>query len=496
MNEIKSEALLVNPASRSISDRPPLHFMYMASYNEMLGIPTNIVDVKALKREAKQEIEDRIIDEISKSGAKIVGFTCTTPEITEVKRLATRTKEVLGKDVITVVGGIHATVLPEELIMNSDIDFALTGEAEKTFAELSTTENPFSVKGLVYEKNNEITNTGSHELMDLKEMPPLDYSKIDMDFYTKPSMYVIRGIPLSGFYLFTSRGCSFKCTYCANPTMFGNTIRYFPTEKIADELETLNKKYKVDSVFFYDDTFTMDRNHVRNLCNELLNRDIHMLWGCQTRANMVDKELLLLMKKAGCVQMEFGIESGSDKVLRRVKKGVSPQQVKDTFKVCKSVGVKTFANFMFNLPDETIEDLEMTLNLAREIKPEVSIFNITIPFPGSPMQGEFRMNPDDYEKFNNFNYEEMVKFINEKYKLASYDESLMELEKKIVSEFPSIHGIKVNRKTAGILWSNVKFLLSAQYLNMFARSQRKNDYIKFGLNFGRYLKKLERSYSS
>ena len=496
MNEIKAEALLVNPPSRSISDRPPLHFMYMASYNEMKGIPTEIIDIKSFNREGKQEIEDKIIDAIAKSGARIVGFTCTTPEITEVKRLASRTKEALGKDTITLVGGIHATVLPQELVVESDIDFALTGEAEKTFSELVRSEDTYSVKGLVYASNGGIKSTGEHELMDLREMPPLDYSKIDMDFYTKPSMYVVRGIPLSGFYLFTSRGCTFKCTYCANPTMFGNTVRYFPTERIADELETLNKKYKVDSVFFYDDTFTMDRNHVRNLCNELMQRDIHMLWGCQTRANMVDKELLSLMKKAGCVQMEFGIESGSDKVLRRVKKGVSPQQVRDTFKVCKSVGVKTFANFMFNLPDETIEDLEMTLNLAREIKPEVSIFNITIPFPGSPMQGEFRMNPEDYEKFNNFNYEEMVKFINEKYKLASYKESLMELEKKIVSEFPSIHGIKVNRKTMGILWSNIKFLLSPQYLEMIARSKRKTDYARFAFDIGKYLKKLQRTYSA
>ena len=161
MNEIKAEALLVNPPSRSISDRPPLHFMYMASYNEMKGIPTEIIDIKSFNREGKQEIEDKIIDAIAKSGARIVGFTCTTPEITEVKRLASRTKEALGKDTITLVGGIHATVLPQELVVESDIDFALTGEAEKTFSELVRSEDPYSVKGLVYANNGGIKSTDS-----------------------------------------------------------------------------------------------------------------------------------------------------------------------------------------------------------------------------------------------------------------------------------------------------------------------------------------------
>lgn len=486
-----AEAALISPPSRSVSTRPPLSLMYLATYNEQHGIPTDVIDVKAAHYD-KEKVLNETIRRLKHSGAGTIGMNCYTPEVPEVISLASRIKQELGKDIKIAVGGVHATLLPEDLLVGTDIDYAVMREGEITFANAIKAKDFRKVKGIAYAKGKNIVRTKPEDLLDLNTLPILDYSKIDMEFYLKPNLYLIRGIPLSGFFIFTSRGCPYSCRFCSNRAMFGGLVRYRNPMHVVDEIQLLKEKYKIDSFFVFDDTFTVKKEHVNSICNELIERKLGLMWGCQTRVNLINRDMVSIMKKAGCIQLEFGVESGSDRMLKLIRKGITTEQVKEAFKISKEAGMKRFANFMINLPGETKEDLQQTIALAHEIKAEVTIFNVTTPYPGSDLFSEVHIKKSEYSHFNNLDYKDMINYIDRNYHLAEYKDNLLELEQKLIKEFPSIHNIKLNAKTLGVLWSNLAFLFTPRYIRLMMKSERKADYLKFWLGFMGMMKQLKR----
>ena len=490
-----AELALVVPASRCESTRPPIGLMYLATYAEKNGISTEIIDVKEPYHEKK--IPDKIISRLRKSGAKYVGLTTHTPEVDETAALAKRIKKELGKNITTIVGGVHVTLMPQDLLIGKGIDYGIMGEGEEALPNLIRAikggKGVGKVNGIAFAKGKKIIKTRPAALLDLEKLLPLDYGKVDMEFYTRPNLYVVRGVPLSGLSLFTSRGCCFRCRFCSNPALFGSRVRYRKPEHVADELEMLKERYKIDGFFFFDDTFTTNRKHVLGICDELIKRKLGMVWGCQTRANLIDRETLLKMKEAGCVQMEFGVESGSDRMLKHLNKGITKADVREAFRLCREVGMRRFANFMINLPGETEDDLQQSIALAQEIKAEVTIFNITTPYPGSELFSEVSIKPGEYSNFNNVNYREQINYLQEHYHLAEYDRNLNDLEKMLNEKFPSIHNLKINSKTAGVLAANLGFLFTPRYLKLLLKSGRKRDYLSWGLGVGKMLKSMKRA---
>jgi len=142
--------------------------------------------------------------------------------------------------------------------------------------------------------------------------------------------------------------------------IFGRKTRFRSAKNVVDELSLLKDKYKIDGFFILDDTFTINKVYVLNICEELKPRKIDLIWGCETRPNLVNKDLLAEMEKAGCIQIDFGVESGSQKVLDNLQKDITPSQSIKAFSICRELGIRTFANFMINNPEETWEDIEKT----------------------------------------------------------------------------------------------------------------------------------------
>ena len=280
--------------------------------------------------------------------------------------------------------------------------------------------------------------------------------------------------------------------YCANPKVYGQGIRFRNPSIVGEELQILKDDYKVDGVFFYDDTFTANHNHVRGVCKEFRDRKLNTLWGAQTRSNLITDEIAKEMSTAGCVQLEFGLESGSERMLKTIKKGTKVEDAKKAFRISRKYHIKTFANFMINLPGETEQDIQDSVNLAQELKPDVTIFNCTTPYPGTELFEMANLNKDEYERMNNMKYNEMMDFINKHCRLAAHDRNLYELEQELVKKFPSIHNLKFNRQTAEILFSNASFLFSKPYLKMLSGSKRKAEYLKWYARVPWMLKKLYR----
>jgi len=489
---------LVSPAGRASSSRPPIGLMYIASFLESKGCRADIVDVKG--KASVHETEDEIIKELKRLSPDVIGTTCDTPEVQATKEFAARVKAEVNPEIKIVVGGSHPTFIQQDLLFrDSPIDFCILNEGEPSFFQLVDAlrkEKPLSeVNNLAYFDGKKIVLTQQKTLIEnLDDLPFPAYDKVDMDFYLKPDIWTIRGIPIAGFFVFTSRGCPYNCFFCVNKNKSKRTIRYRSAKNVGEELQLLKDKYKIDGLYFYDDTFTVNRKHVEEICAEMKERKLGLIWACETRVNLLDEPMLLKMKDAGCVQIDFGVESGSERIQKEIiDKGATPQQARDAFSLCRKHGIRTFANMMINLPTETEEDLQQTIRLCRDLKPTVSIWNICTPYPGTdlffsvqkemPVEDYYRLAPRPGE------FDEWLEFIQTKYNYSQHRRNLKELLQELQREFPSIHNISLKNPKAilGAL-GNISFVFSPAYLKTIARSRRKLDYISWWLSVGKILK--------
>ena len=189
-----------------------------------------------------------------------------------------------------------------------------------------------------------------------------------------------------------SRGCVFNCGFCETRKLWGNICRGFSPKRILDEIQDLMTKYGTKGIYFINDNFTLRKKQTIELCKLLIDNKINLEWVCDTRVDLVDDELLALMHKAGCKVIWFGVESGSPRILQRIGRNTTPEQVFAAFKLCKKNGIKTACSFMLGLPDETLADMEISLKFAKKLNPDWCTFNIFIANPDSKLYNELLEN--------------------------------------------------------------------------------------------------------
>jgi anaerobic magnesium-protoporphyrin IX monomethyl ester cyclase len=240
-----------------------------------------------------------------------------------------------------IVGGPHATILPKECLENiSEVDVVIVGEGEQTIVELM---NSFekdsglnSVDGIFYRNKGIIQSTKPRNLIqDLDHIPIPDRTLLDMTLY-RPSVSYYKKLP--AYMILTSRGCPFQCTYCSK--IFGSNYRHHSVGRVLKEMEILIKDFGAREIVFRDDTFTINKTFTKNLCESIIEKGYHkkISWSCMTRVNLVDFELLTLMKRAGCWGIHYGVESGSQRLLDIIKKGITIEQIKRAHKITRKVG--------------------------------------------------------------------------------------------------------------------------------------------------------------
>ena len=485
------EIVLISPPSRTKSLRPPLGLMYISSILEKNGFSNDIIDIKSNK--SHDQVKDLIVKKTKSLNPKIVGINCMTPDVLDVVELSKRIKKETGA--VIIVGGVHATILPETLLSTEEIDYCISGEGEYTSVELaefilnkksSKRKKPKKdIRGIVYRnKDGKIIKNAARELIkNLDELPFPSYHKVNMRYYTKPNPQIIRGVPISGFYIFTSRGCPYRCRYCVNKNLFGRTIRTRSAKNVVDEIEYLVKRYKLDGMYIYDDTFAADINHAKAICSEIKKRRLKIIWGCETRANLITEELVKTLEKANCVQIDFGVESGSEFQLKQLRKDITIKQIKKAFDLCKRYNIRTLANFMINLPNETEKDIEDSKDLIRRIKPNITIINVTTPFPGTDLFEEYaqKLNLKDYaEMSSKSNFNEFIRFIEKKCKLSRHKLSIKRILNSIWKEFPSPQKLyfNLNWNYVNGIYRAVSFLFSYRYIKTLIRTKRKAEYLK------------------
>ncbi len=319
----------------------------------------------------------------------VIGISMMTTGYLQTAALLTKLKAEIPECVYGM-GGVHASSLPERTLREFGLDFVCIGEGEYTLLEvvehLASGKSLHGIKGILYKENNDIRHNGIRPFIeDLDALPYADRTLLDFERYLTPP-----GV-LKGYFLprstscMTSRGCPFHCIYCDSHEVFGRRYRRRSVAHVIGEIEWLVKEFGVTGFLFMDDIFTLDRQWVHHFCDNLLARNLSILWGCVTRVDMVDEGLLRKMKRAGCRHIEYGVESGSERMLTVLKKGFTKEQIRNAFQLTRRVGIRTFAAGMLGIPGQTIKDIEETEAFLKEIKPSFVHFFFTTPFPGTEL---------------------------------------------------------------------------------------------------------------
>lgn len=481
---MENDIVFITKPSTFVYQLVPFAELTLSSYLNHEGFKSSIIDAhpylntsrKIHDRERLEKYYKYIQTEIYKKKPMNIGIGAYTSDYNFAMDLAKRIKSYQNCKII--VGNCHPTLYPKDFIFeNSPIDFAVIGEGELTLAELlrcnnQTSENLRKIDGICfYDKEiGEPIITNPREIMkDLSVPPRLNYEQLDMDFYTSPTKGIISYLYFSIVAIFTSRGCPFQCEFCAANTIwrknkhgFGS-VRYRPVDNVVSEINFLKNNYKIDAFYIIDDTFTLQKERVFEFCEKI--KPLKMIWALQTRVNLITDELVKEMKGAGCMQVDFGVESGSPRMLDLVKKGFRVQDVIKAFEICKKYKIRTVGNMLFNLPKEQKEDIEMSLNLWLKIKPDEVRVGLTVPYPGTVIYEKYfplKLTKDEY-----YLLEEGRGYARGKFRLSDHDLDFNDLLVRFRTDIQYQHLIPG--------W--IRILANKNYLKVLIKSKHKLQYL-------------------
>lgn len=317
---------------------------------------------------------------LRKYNPTLVGMGTTTTKMRSALTIAKIVKQV-NPTIKIVIGGLHATTMPEDILKSKDVDFVVRGEGEFTFLELiqalEKNASYTEIKGLSYKNQSQqfVHNSERPYLENLDELPFPNKSLI-IDEQKEKATYRI---------IFCSRGCPYRCNYCNTASIWGRKVRYHSVQRIVAEMKKIKQEEKTNSIQFFDDTFTLYPKWVAALCNEMIKEEVNMTWSCLTRIDKLDTATLTLMKKAGCTGIAMGVESGSQRVLDAVKKDLTLEKIMQGQKIINEVGIPWDAFIMLGMPYETKEDMRATITLMKKLQCRSLILSVFTPYPGTEL---------------------------------------------------------------------------------------------------------------
>ncbi len=369
------ETFFKSPLSKNISI--PLGLAYLASVLKKNDALVKIFDISAMSMKTKS-----VMDFIKSENPDVIGIYCSTPNVGYVRALF---RNVEDRNTLKVVGGPHPTQLPADLLDVADV--CIIGEGESTVVELNKyinneISNLGDIYGLCFKKNNETCYTGNRELIeDINSIPFPARELLPAEKYS----FEFPIVNMQGKYfaeMILSRGCPFKCKFCCSPRNWMGKIRFRNIENIISEIESLLQN-NYFFIHFIDDVFNLIDNRVIELCEIILKKRLNFKWSCIIRADLVKKNILKLMKKAGCVQVQVGIESGEQKILDIMGKNVKLEEIRKGFSLIKSVGLQSKGFFIIGYTEETRESIIKSIKFAKLIEPTYITISIFTPYPES-----------------------------------------------------------------------------------------------------------------
>ena len=353
---------------------PPLGLLYLAAVLEEAGFDVDIIDFQAMPNDW-----DAITVRLKRQPYDFFGITATTNIIKNGYHIADIIKACWPQAKV-VFGGVHPTAMPEEAMARESIDFVVRGEGEYAMLELVRGTPAQSIEGLTYRGAGAIHHVGGCIVVDdLDALPSPAFHKIDFSRY-RPAVGAYLRMPAMN--MMSSRGCPGRCTFCNSANV---RLRKRSPRKIFEEMRMLARDYGIREISFYDDTFTALPRKVIQLCELIIDGNLDLTWSCFGRVDTVKVEMLQVMKAAGCHQIMYGIESGNAEVLRRIRKPIDPALEMRAVAMTKAAHIITRCTFMLGNPGETEATVAETIRFAMMLEPDIALFNITTPYPGTDM---------------------------------------------------------------------------------------------------------------
>lgn len=360
---------------------PHLGILYIAAYLEQnSNHKVEILDAQ-VERLGYPELEKVI----RSKNPDVVGITAMTFTLIDVIKTIEVVKRI-NKEIKIVLGGPHVHLFPEETIAFDNVDYLVLGEGEETFKELldclDDNKKLRNVLGIVFKDNGEIVKTAVRET--IKDLDQLPFPARHLTPYEKYSSLLTKGDIVTT--TFTSRGCPFKCSFCDRPHL-GKVFRSRSAENVVDELEECTKM-GIREFLVYDDTFTVNKKRVIDICNGIIERKLDIGWDIRARVDTINEELISHLKKAGCQGIHYGIEAGTERILKVLNKGITLEKAQQVFDLTRKYKIPILAYFMIGSPSETLDDIKTTFNVIKKLNPDYVHMTILTPFPGTKIYFE------------------------------------------------------------------------------------------------------------
>ena len=381
---------------------PSLSLLYVAGILESAGAEVLFIDAHA-----EGLTLDETVARLEAFGPSYIGYTITTylffQTLDWIKAIKARTGTP------TIVGGVHLSIYPRETLTHEAIDYAVTGEAELSLPNLlhalENRRDLRDVKGVAFrvggstQEGGEVVVTPTEKTIDVDEVPFPARRLIDNSlYYSFISKY-------KNFTCFiTSRGCPYKCIFCEQGS---KAFRARSPKNVVDELELCVNEFGIRELDFFDSSFTIRKDRVIEICEEINRRKLDIVWAARTRVDCITKDVLSAMRRAGCARIYYGVESGNREILKVLKKSTSLELVKRVVRETREEGIDTFGYFMLGNPYETPATIRQTIRLAIDMDLDYAQFSKVTPMPATEMYTmmleetgrdywrEFVLNPHD-----------------------------------------------------------------------------------------------------
>lgn len=371
------KVLLVNPPVESVAAKiatPPLGLCYLASSLKAAGHAAEVLDADALEMTTAAAAE-----EVRRRAPEAVGVTAMTPTVEAAWAFIAAVRPHVP---LLVLGGAHVSAVGAKVFAESPVllDAAVLGEGEETLPQLLDALSAGRVEPIpgVLRPGREDTPEWPR-VKDLDALPFPERASLPRGIYRHP---LFGDDPVTA--MITSRGCPYRCIFC-DKRVCGATFRPRSPESVLAEIEEIALKQGVRRIIIYDDLFTLDRRRVISICRGIIERGIDISWKCEGRVNRVDAEMLGWMRRAGCELIAFGVETAGTAGLDFLRKDITPDLVREAFRMTREAGIRTLGYFLLGIPGETVEDEVKTARFAIEIGADYAQFGILSPLPGTPL---------------------------------------------------------------------------------------------------------------
>ncbi len=402
MNNPSLKICLVNPPVLAVlepwydePDFPRTALACLAAFiQDVPGVSLKIIDSKFDNLSFEETLQA-----IESFGPDLVGFTAFTNEIKPAAYLAHKIK-IKHPKVNTLIGGVHVTAIPKQTLEEFPaFDMAVVGEGENPLLELchyylgTSTKALKDIKGLCFHEEGNLVLTGHAERI------------LDLDTMPMPSWSLFR--PAEAYFIQTLRGCPFNCQFCMNPN--GQVARKRSVDNVIMELNYIIKNFKPKHISFGDELFSVDMNRAHELLEAMIEHKIgeQVTWDVQTHVKFVDQEMFYKFKRAKVERVEIGVETGDVEIMKKMGKGISMSKIMDAYKFAKNADVPIGTFFIIGQPNESVASIQKTIDLAVKLNPELPMFGLMTPYPGTEVarlaaknEGGYRLKTMDWDNYS------------------------------------------------------------------------------------------------